>query len=510
MKKVKRLLPFIFPLIGFVIIIFAMNGYQYFKLKRDVSEGLIKGIGEAELQDMKLFFTETEEMLLLIRDWGKNDVLLGKGADPLNKKLIPLLSRQKIISAVTIAGDSGGEYLLYQKNGQFVTRLTKSGEQNSQEFAEWDKDAVQVRSWQEHENYDPRKTDWYENSGAGESVHWSRVYQLPVMDTPGLTASISWKTVGDRASHVVSAVHVSLEKLEKILTSRREERPGQLFVVRPDTTFLFLGEAAEGDSEPVVVGETVEKLIAKWVEEGQPTEDMVRLRNETESWVASFYGVGKNESLFWVGVVAKDRELVGWLDHSIISVDIVEFFVAITGGVLILLIMRRHGMLRLKKEKSSRQTRLHEYIQRGEGAGVEFKSTIRMNLKSGKHGKEIEFAWLKAVVAFLNSEGGSLLLGVNDEGKVCGVEVDGFENNDRCLLHVKNLFNQYVGVEFSSCVNISIVEQLEGDVVMVECEKSPDPVFMRIGKNEEFYIRSGPSSVKLSPSQIVNFVQNNA
>ena len=44
---------------------------------------------------------------------------------------------------------------------------------------------------------------------------------------------------------------------------------------------------------------------------------------------------------------------------------------------------------------------------------------------------------------------------------------------------------------------------------MIECTKATDPVFLKIGKNEEFYIRSGPSSVKLSPSQIVNFVQQN-
>lgn len=510
MIKVKRLVPFIFPLLGFVAIIFAMNGYQYFKLTRDVSEGLIKGIGEAELRDMKQFFTETEEMLLLIRDWGKNDVLLGKGGEALNKKLIPLLSRQKVISAVTIAGDSGGEYLLYQKGKRFVTRLVKGGERNSEHFAEWDENGVEIRSWQEESTYDPRKTDWYENSGSGENVTWSGVYQLPELNTPGLTASISWKTTGDRASHVVSAVHVSLEKLEKMLTSRREERPGQLVLVRPDRTFLFLGAPSKDSKEPMVAEKTVEKLIAKWVEEGQPSQDMVRLRSETENWVASFYDVGKNGKTFWVSVVAKDEELVGWLDRSILSVDIVEFIVAIAGSILVLLLMRRHGMLHLKKEKSSRENRLLEYILRGEGAAVEFKATIRMNLKSGKHGKEIEFAWLKAVVAFLNSDGGSLLLGVDDGGEICGLEADGFENRDRCLLHVKNLFNQYVGVEFSSRVDISLVQHLQGDVVMVECEKSPDPVFLRIGKNEEFYIRSGPSSVKLSPSQIVNYIQKNA
>ena len=130
-------------------------------------------------------------------------------------------------------------------------------------------------------------------------------------------------------------------------------------------------------------------------------------------------------------------------------------------------------------------------------------------LKTGKVGKEIEFAWLKAIVAFLNSDGGSLLMGVTDAGEVCGLEVDNFENNDRCLLHVKNLLNQHVGAELSPFIDISLVEQQTGIVVMIECLKVADPVFLKIGKNEEFYIRSGPSSVKLSPSQIVNFVQQN-
>lgn len=509
MTKAKRLIPFILPLLGFMLILLAMNGYQYFKVKREVSDGLIKGIGEAELQDLKMFFSETEEMLLLIRDWGKNDVLLGKGVEPLNKKLIPLLSRRKMMSGVAIAGDSGNEYLLYQSEGHFISRHSKRGDDGSvQLFKEWDKDTVEISAWEEKKEYDPRKTLWYEHSGMGDKISWTSVYPLPVTNKPGLTASISWKTEGEKSVHIVSALHVSLERIEKILSDRREERPGQLFIVRPDTTFLLLGSAdLSENSHPIVASETLELLISKWVEKGQPVEDMVRLRSDTENWVASFYNVGKNDSLFWVGVAAQDKDLVGWLDRSLLSVDLVEFFVAIAGGVLILVIMRKNGMLRLKKKRKSRLSRLLEYIERGEGAGVEFKSTIRMNLKSGKVGKEIEFAWLKAVVAFLNSDGGCLLLGVDDRGEICGLEIDGFENSDRCLLHVKNLFNQYIGVEFSACINISLVEQPVGTVVMIECQTSSDPVFLKIGKNEEFYIRSGPSSVKLSPSQIVNFVQ---
>lgn len=510
MIKAKRLIPFISPLLGFVLILLAMNGYQYFKLKRDVSENMIKGFGEVELRDLKTFFVDTEEMLLLIRDWGKNDVLLGKSATPLNKKLIPLLSRQQLINGISIASEKGDEYLLYESKGNFVTRQsTVGGTNNIQVYTDWSEAVEEVSRRQENDKYDPRQNTWYTNAGNGDLAKWSGVYPLPITHDPGLTASISWKTTGDKSIHMVSALHVSLARIERILNSRRENRPGVLFLVRPDGSFLILSDLSNAANSVEVDDTVVQHLISKWTEEGKPIKDMVRLRNDKEPWVASFYDVGQNDNTFWVGVAAKNKELIGWLDHSLFSVDLVEFLVAIGGGVVILFMMRKNGILRLRREKKSPVDRLRKYVSHGEGGDVEFKSTVRTNLKSGKTGKEIEFAWLKAIVAFLNSDGGVLLIGVNDTGEVCGLEIDNFENNDRCLLHVKNLLNHHIGAEFSSCIEISLVEQHASIVVMIECKKAADPVFLKIGKTEEFYIRSGPSSVKLSPSQIVNFVQQN-
>ena len=111
-------------------------------------------------------------------------------------------------------------------------------------------------------------------------------------------------------------------------------------------------------------------------------------------------------------------------------------------------------------------------------------------------------------MAFLNSEGGVVLLGVDDTGRIVGVGPDNFENSDRCLLHVKNLINQHIGAEFSSFMTITLVEVDEKEVVMIECEPSKKPVFLKMGKNEEFFVRTGPSSVKLSPSQTISYLQH--
>ena len=63
-------------------------------------------------------------------------------------------------------------------------------------------------------------------------------------------------------------------------------------------------------------------------------------------------------------------------------------------------------------------------ISIGEGRAVEFKSTMRMNLHTGKAGKEIGMAWLKAVAVFLNTDGCILLLGVTDSSEINGPSSD--------------------------------------------------------------------------------------
>ncbi len=76
-------------------------------------------------------------------------------------------------------------------------------------------------------------------------------------------------------------------------------------------------------------------------------------------------------------------------------------------------------------------------------------------------------------------------------------------------LYTLFLINQHIGAEFSGFININLIETEDKKVVMIDVKRAGQPVFLRIGKNEEFYIRSGPSSVKLSPSQMLSYVMQN-
>jgi predicted HTH transcriptional regulator len=150
---------------------------------------------------------------------------------------------------------------------------------------------------------------------------------------------------------------------------------------------------------------------------------------------------------------------------------------------------------------------LLKMISAGEGSNLEFKSTLRTNLKTGKTDKAIELAWLKSVAAFMNSEGGTLLIGVNDDSGIEGIEADGFESDDKCRLHLKNLLNQHIGAEFSRYIDCDLQTINGKTIVVITCEKVSGPVFLAVGKNEDFFIRSGPSSIRLSMSKMVKYLQ---
>ncbi|MCQ1537307.1 ATP-binding protein [Methanosarcina sp. KYL-1] len=148
-----------------------------------------------------------------------------------------------------------------------------------------------------------------------------------------------------------------------------------------------------------------------------------------------------------------------------------------------------------------------ELIRRGESKKLEFKSTLRMNLMSGKPDWNVEHAVLKTIVAYLNTDGGILLVGVSNDGEVLGIENDGFPNEDKFLLHFKQLIKQHIGLAYAPLIEYTLVPVNGKKILEIDCRKGDEAVFMRPGKNEEeFYIRVGPSSERLTGSKLIEYV----
>lgn len=150
--------------------------------------------------------------------------------------------------------------------------------------------------------------------------------------------------------------------------------------------------------------------------------------------------------------------------------------------------------------------RILSSIREGESKTLEFKSTLRKSIGKNVPPKVIEKSALKNLAAFLNSYGGILLIGVDDDGKVLGIEIDDFKSKDDMLKHVKNLIKRDFDPSFYDLINYKIVPVSGRNVLKFKCKPSDSPVFL--GKNEEFYVRMNPATNKLNGKKLMQYINN--
>jgi len=145
-------------------------------------------------------------------------------------------------------------------------------------------------------------------------------------------------------------------------------------------------------------------------------------------------------------------------------------------------------------------------IQSGQGHLVEFKSTMRWNLRTDQMDKDIEDNCLKAIAGYLNAEGGTLLIGVDDEGTIVGLDNDHFENEDKLLLHWVNLIKSYLGPEFIPYIRSIIHNVGDRRLLVVECLPSARPTFFKRDNEESFFVRMSNTTQALKTSESLAYI----
>ena len=160
-----------------------------------------------------------------------------------------------------------------------------------------------------------------------------------------------------------------------------------------------------------------------------------------------------------------------------------------------------------REELRERPFDLTALLENGESDAVEFKSTLRINLHTGESDKRMETAVLKTLAGFLNTNGGTLIVGVADNGSPVGIERDRFPNEDNMTLHLVNLVSSRMGPHVMTNMHVHFEDYEGSRVMVVRCNRSAAPVFTKDGDTEKFYIRTGPSTAELQPSQIQTYIQ---
>lgn len=148
-----------------------------------------------------------------------------------------------------------------------------------------------------------------------------------------------------------------------------------------------------------------------------------------------------------------------------------------------------------------------ELIAEGETGAVEFKSTLRTNLHTGQPDEKIHLSALKTITGFLNAKGGTLLIGVSDNGELLGLSADGFPNEDKMGLHLVNLIKDRIGDIFLPYIHPHFEEQDGERVLIIRCEKGPKAAFVKDGNQQRFFVRGGNATTELMGASVTDYVK---
>jgi hypothetical protein len=150
-------------------------------------------------------------------------------------------------------------------------------------------------------------------------------------------------------------------------------------------------------------------------------------------------------------------------------------------------------------------------IAKGEGSDLEFKSSARWDKRESQPSPKLKDGIVKTIAAFLNAEqGGTLLIGVDNDGSVAGLEQDyetlgKRQNRDGFETFLTSLLLDSYGKDASPLIKITFHEVEGKDVCRVIANPSPRPVFVKDDKGEHLYIRTGNSTRMLSTREAIGY-----
>ena len=168
--------------------------------------------------------------------------------------------------------------------------------------------------------------------------------------------------------------------------------------------------------------------------------------------------------------------------------------------------VERDAMEPEEDEEDTEAVSLIDMVRDGESDVVEFKSTLRTNLHTNKTDKRMEYTVLKTVAGFLNTNGGTLVIGISDDGKPVGIEADNFSNSDKMSLHLTNIVNAHLGPSAMTLIHTSYDDFEDSRVLVVNCQRSPTEVYFGDGNLQRFYVRTGPATTELTGSDMVEYI----
>lgn len=193
---------------------------------------------------------------------------------------------------------------------------------------------------------------------------------------------------------------------------------------------------------------------------------------------------------------------------------VMSVFFALIGGAAGLAFASFHRLLFVRERalgifKNLSVGDLPSLIAAGENEHVEFKRSVRWDVKSQCVNRALEQPVTRAIAGFLNHQGGSLVIGVADNGEIIGLEQDyrtlNRQDRDGFEQFIVSLVKRHLGGDLCPLVHVAF-GQLEGqDVCRLVMEPSSRPVYLRNGRETTMFVRMGNSTRALDVREAIEY-----
>ena len=162
--------------------------------------------------------------------------------------------------------------------------------------------------------------------------------------------------------------------------------------------------------------------------------------------------------------------------------------------------------------KSPEYWRSHPLLKRiaedDENQTFELKESLEVN-EHGKIDAGTVLKTLKTIAAFLNSDGGTLLIGVSDRGEIKGIAKDvensNHKNVDGFKLKLRDIIRGRISPDPREYYTVNIEHLPEGDVCEINVLPSPE---ITLVDKDDLYIRVDNRTEKLLGAEKVNWIRN--
>ena len=171
----------------------------------------------------------------------------------------------------------------------------------------------------------------------------------------------------------------------------------------------------------------------------------------------------------------------------------------------------------VESKKNTSETKTDVNIPKDEDTWNEFKSTFRLDLKRFENGdkkkvqsKDVEKEIPVTISAMANKEGGTLFIGIDDNGKILGLEKDydllQKPNDDKLQRMIWQTIQNYINnISYVSKLEMSLITKESKKICIIKIPPSDEPIFVHENHTQESYVRIGSKSEKFTPVEFMKY-----